>query len=400
MRGTTPFCTPRLAARTDGRPGPDLLLLRFRRVAGALAVRLAWTCPHGSIAGMQCAYRIRNLEISPGLVLAPMSGVTTSSFRRLIKELNPGCIGMLVSEFISVEAMTRQVARSLQMMHFDPSERPYCIQIFGYDIDRMQQAARMVEDAGADVVDINCGCPAPKVVRKGGGCELMRQPEHLAQVLRAVRRAVKIPLTLKMRSGWEQNHRNAVEIARIAEAEGVEALAVHGRTRVQLYRGDADWDIVREVANAVKIPVCGSGDVVDRASAELRRSGGVAGLFIGRAALFNPFVFREIVTGEPVSLRHRPALAVAILERYIELMLEEFPPQSCVGRLKQLVSQLCRYQEWRKELLRANTFEQQREILQRVRDTLEEEPSLDGFTQPIASVLSPAADSSHLSEVA
>jgi tRNA-dihydrouridine synthase B len=138
-------------------------------------------------------FNIRNIKISPGLVLAPMSGVTTSAFRRLLKSTNPGAIGLVVSEFISVEALTRQVVRSLEMMRFRPEERPVGIQIFGYDINRLRDAAMMVQDAGVDLIDLNCGCPAPKVVRKGGGCELMRIPDHLCKIVREIRRSVSIP---------------------------------------------------------------------------------------------------------------------------------------------------------------------------------------------------------------
>ena len=136
------------------------------------------------------SYAVRSIQVNPGLVLSPMSGVTTRPFRRLIKELNPGAVGLVVSEFVSVEGMTRGSRRTLEMMRFSEEERPYCVQIFGYDIDRMRDAALMVQDIGADIVDINCGCPAPKVVKRGGGCELMRQPDHLQRIIKEVRKAV------------------------------------------------------------------------------------------------------------------------------------------------------------------------------------------------------------------
>ncbi len=323
-------------------------------------------------------YKIRHISVEPGLVLAPMSGVTTCSFRQLIKECNPGCVGLLVSEFISVEALTRKVPKSLQMMRFKESERPFGIQIFGYDVWRMADAARMVQDSGADFVDINCGCPAPKVVKKGGGCELMRQPEHLAEMIRGVRKAVSIPLTLKMRSGWQETARNAVAIARIAEQEGVEALAVHGRTRVQMYRGDADWNAVREVAEAVKIPVCGSGDIVDAGSARARFDFGAAGYFIGRGALADPFVFTEIVKG-PQGLRKNEARMIQVTRRYIELMREEFTDQTICGKVKQFASQACRGFTWRKELCLAPSLTEQFEILARA----EEKAALSHISSPV-----------------
>ncbi len=324
---------------------------------------------------MKIGYQIRNIHITPGLVLSPMSGVTCSAFRRLIKELNPGSVGLVISEFISVEGLTRQSQRSLDMMRFHQSERPYGIQIFGFDPERMRDAAVMAQEAGADLVDINCGCPAPKVVKRGGGCELMRQPEHLRNLFREVRRAVTIPLTMKMRSGWDEGSRNAVEIARIAEAEGLEGITVHGRTRAQLYRGEADWSVVRAVAEAVSIPVCGSGDVVDYKSASERLEGAVAGLYIGRAALWNPLVFSEISTGAARSLRHDEGLVLDILDRYLALLREEFHDRVVVGRFKQLVSQMCRGYEWRKDLCRANKLPEQIDILARARSGMRAVPT-------------------------
>lgn len=314
------------------------------------------------------SYSVRHINVSPGLVLSPMSGVTTRPFRRLIKEYNPGAVGLVVSEFVSVEGMTRGSRRTLEMMKFSEEERPYCVQIFGYDVDRMRDAALMVQDIGADMVDINCGCPAPKVVKRGGGCELMRQPDHLRQVIREVRRAVSIPLTLKIRAGWDESSRNAIEIAKMAESEGIEALAVHGRTRAQLYRGLADWSLVQEVAEHLSIPVLGSGDVIDRASAEERLQGKVAGLFIGRASIWNPLVFGEIVSGERDTLRNNHGKMLEVLFRYIELLREDFHDSSCAGKLKQIASQMCRGANWRKPLLTLNTLEQQIELLQSVRD--------------------------------
>ncbi len=313
-------------------------------------------------------YSVRNISVSPGLVLSPMSGVTTRPFRRLIKELNPGAVGLLVSEFVSVEGMTRGSRRTMEMMRFSEEERPYCVQIFGYDVARMRDAALMVQDLGADLVDINCGCPAPKVVKRGGGCELMRQPEHLREIVSAVRKAISIPLTLKMRSGWDESSKNAIDLAKMVVGEGVEALAVHGRTRAQLYRGEADWSLVEQVADAVDVPVLGSGDVVDRVSAEQRLKGKVAGLFIGRASIWNPLVFREIMDGAPSALRGNHSLMIQVLSRYIELLREDFPESSCAGKVKQLASQMCRGAPWRKQLLTLNTLQEQERLLEMARD--------------------------------
>jgi tRNA-dihydrouridine synthase len=309
------------------------------------------------------------------------------AFRRLIKELNPGALGLVVTEFISVEALTRRVPRSLAMMRYAEMERPFCVQIFGHDVQRMRDAALMAQDAGADVVDINSGCPAPKVVRKGGGCELMRQPLHLGKIVEAVRSVLSVPLTLKMRAGWDCHSVNCVEIARICEQSGVDGLAVHGRTRTQMYRGDADWDLVWQVKRAVSVPVLGSGDIVGLESltskvlpksegdcvassdAAVQPSGvelsGVqlSGALIGRCAMQNPLVFSDITFGKQEPLRQNEARCVAILDRYSELLQEELEPKASIGKIKQLASQMLRGVPWRKSLLLAPTFAAQLEIL-------------------------------------
>ncbi|MFN8389306.1 MAG: tRNA dihydrouridine synthase DusB [Bdellovibrionota bacterium] len=324
---------------------------------------------------------IGSVAVQPNLVLAPMSGVTNIAFRRLIKELNPGAVGLVVTEFISIEGLTRANAQSLQMMRYTEGERPISIQIFGYEISRMVDAAKMVEDAGADIVDINCGCPVPKVVRKGGGCELMRQPDHLAKMLTAVKQAVKIPLTLKIRAGWDNANRNALSIGKMAEDCGVSMLAVHGRSRQDLYRGKADWTLVGEVARALKIPVIGSGDVVSFESAVRAFEQGVQGIMIGRAALSNPWVFSEIQSqltangSGAAQFQTPPASAVIdVLERYAELLLESMSTRAALGRMKQLSSQITRRIEgsapMRRELCTSGSLETMRESLKRFREEL------------------------------
>lgn len=289
-------------------------------------------------------FRVGNSIVSPALALAPMSGVTNRAFRRLIRQENPGAVGLYVTEFISIEALVRHNSRSLEMMLYDEAERPVSVQIFGADPEHMVEAAKMVEDAGADILDINCGCPVPKVVRRGGGCELMRQPEHLEHLLRLVVKAVSIPVTLKMRSGWSNESRNAVQIARLAENAGVQMLAVHGRTRKDLYRGTADWDIVRDVCRAVQVPVFGSGDVIDAESAESASRSGVQGLMIGRGALMNPWIFTDLQRHfqglEPIE--RAPQDIVHVQRRYLKLLREELPEKAVLGRLKQFATRACR----------------------------------------------------------
>jgi nifR3 family TIM-barrel protein len=277
------------------------------------------------------------LSASPPLVLAPMSGVTDMAFRRLVRQCSPGAVGLVVSEFISIEGLTRNDLRSHRMLRFHPDEHPIAIQIFGGDIDRMVEAAAIVQETGVDAVDINCGCPVPKVVKRGGGAELLRRTQHLERMLRAVRRELSVPLTLKFRTGWDEDSINCVEVAQMAESAGVAMVTVHGRTRVQLYSGSADWQLIAAVKQAVAIPVVGSGDVVNVAGARERLAiSGVDALAIGRGAMENPWLFAEIAadlagrasTPPPVDRR------IAALGRYRTLLDEQYPEKVTAARLR------------------------------------------------------------------
>ncbi len=321
-------------------------------------------------------FSIGGIAVDPNLILAPMSGVTNICFRRLIRDENPNALGLVVTEFISIEGLTRQNLRSLQMMRFRQDEHPISIQIFGHDVNRMIESAKMVEDAGADILDINSGCPVPKVVRRGGGCELMRQPEHMAKLLTAVRKNISIPLTLKIRSGWDETSKNAIEIAKMAEDCGIAMLAVHGRTRKMLYRGAADWNLVAQVAQSVSIPVVGSGDVVDFDSFQLVEQLGCAGVMIGRGALSNPWIFSEIQarrSGVPYE-RPNDLATPDVLERYSEYLREELPDKAVIGKLKQFASQVTRRVKGsaraRRALCQSSSVEEFLEVLDQWREYL------------------------------
>jgi tRNA-dihydrouridine synthase B len=287
--------------------------------------------------------RIDALSTRTNLILSPMSGVTDSSFRRLVKACSGDSVGLLVSEFIAAEGLTRDNQRTLDMLRYHESERPISIQIFGADVDRMVRAAEMVEAAGADVVDVNGGCPAPKVVKRGGGCELMRQPERLRAILRGIRHHVRIPMTVKIRSGWDAGTMNAVEIARLAEDEGAAMLAVHGRTRVQLYCGSADWDLVETIRSRVRIPVVGSGDVTSPEHALARLGSGAAdGVMIGRGAIDNPWIFAQteaLVCGRPMPAPDS-ASRLAALALFKNLLRETGDDRVFLGRFRGLA---CRF---------------------------------------------------------
>jgi tRNA-dihydrouridine synthase B len=236
--------------------------------------------------------QIRHLTIRPAAVLAPMAGVTDTLFRRVIRGLG-GC-GLLMTEFTSSEGITRSAKKTLRYLYFQEDEHPITAQLFGANPAVMAEAARMVEDLGYDAVDINLGCPAKKVV-KCGGSGLLRDLPLLEQIFKSVRGAVKIPLTVKLRAGWDENSIVAVEVARLAESLGVEAVAVHPRTRIQGYSGAADWSLIAAVKRAVKVPVIGNGDIHrPEDAARMFRETNCDAVMIGRAAASNPWIFSQM----------------------------------------------------------------------------------------------------------
>jgi tRNA-dihydrouridine synthase B len=241
---------------------------------------------------IRASYNVRDLTIAPATVLAPMAGVTDTRFRRVIRGLG-GC-GLLMTEFTSSEGITRSANKTLRYLYFQEDEHPIAAQLFGANPQVMADAARMVEDLGYDAVDINLGCPAKKVV-KCGGSGLLRDLPLLGEIFRAVRGAVRIPLTVKLRAGWDENSIVAVDVAKLAVDCGVEALAVHPRTREQGYSGRADWNLIAAVKQAVKIPVIGNGDVNTPEDAErMVAETGCDAVMIGRAAATNPWIFSQM----------------------------------------------------------------------------------------------------------
>jgi tRNA-dihydrouridine synthase B len=236
--------------------------------------------------------KIGSIDLAPPFALAPMAGMTDTAFRRLVKRRG-GC-GLVVTEMVSSEGLVRGIDRTLEYAEYPEEERPVSIQVFGGDPRKMAAAAQIVEGMGADIVDINMGCPVPKISKHNAGCSLMREPVHAAEVVRAMVDAVKIPVTVKMRAGWDANAINAPELAKRVEDAGASAVTVHGRTAAQSYSGFSDWDLIGAVAAGVSIPVFGSGDCVEPGQLLQRLQGSeVGGVLVGRGALRNPWIFEQ-----------------------------------------------------------------------------------------------------------
>jgi nifR3 family TIM-barrel protein len=225
-------------------------------------------------------------------LMAPMAGITDVVFRSLIREMGAEAV---VSELISCEGLIRGGKKTWELMAFDETERPVGIQIFGAEIPKLVEAARIVQGEGADFVDINLGCPVKKVVCDGGGAAWLRDPVALGKLLTEMKKVLRIPLTIKVRTGWDENSRNVADVVRVAAESGVAWVAIHGRTRAQGYSGLADWELIRQVAGTSAIPIIGNGDIITANDAKSKIEEGFAhAVMIGRGALKNPWIFREI----------------------------------------------------------------------------------------------------------
>lgn len=236
--------------------------------------------------------KIGKVELESNILLAPMAGVTDKAFRMIVKPFGPA---LMYTEMVSGKGLFYKSKKTADLLTADESEKPVAVQIFGHDADIMAEIANSALEYGAAVIDINMGCPAPKIVNNGDGCALMKSPETAAKVISAVCRAVDVPVTVKFRAGWDDKSINAVEFAKIAEQSGASAVTVHGRTREQFYSGTADLDIIKTVKAAVKIPVIGNGDIIDGGSAaHMLEYTGCDGIMVGRAAEGNPWIFKEI----------------------------------------------------------------------------------------------------------
>ena len=267
--------------------------------------------------------KIGSVDLASPFAIAPMAGMTDTAFRRLVKR-HGGC-GLVVTEMVSSEGLVRGIDRTLEYAEYTEEERPISIQIFGGDPDKMAAAAQIVEGMGADIVDVNMGCPVPKIAKHNAGCSLMREPAHAATVIAAMAKAVKIPVTVKMRAGWNDDHRNAPTLAKMVQDAGASAIAVHGRTAEQSYSGSADWDLVAQIAGDLTIPVFGSGDCIEPEQVVQKMRSGVEGVLVGRGVLRNPWILAQamdLMAGRamrPVTLEDRGRF----LLDYIDLLTRE-----------------------------------------------------------------------------
>ena len=267
--------------------------------------------------------KIGNVELKNNLILAPMAGVTDLPFRRIVEKFNPG---LVCAEMVSSKALFYGDEKTKSLLNTDGEKRPISMQIFGSDPETMGYSAKYVSEL-ADIVDINMGCPAPKVVKNGDGSKLLLDLSKAEEIIKAVVQNSKVPVTLKFRKGWDNNNIVACELAKIAEKNGISAITIHGRTRDEFYSGKADWDIIKKVKESVNIPVIGNGDIVDEESAkQMLEYTGVDGIMIGRGSMGNPWIFTQIEhylrTGEKLP-RPTNQEKYEILKEHIELDIRE-----------------------------------------------------------------------------
>lgn len=266
--------------------------------------------------------KIGELELGQGLILAPMAGITDLSFRRIAKSFD---VDLVTSEMVSSEGLVRNRASTKMLLQSHAEEKPLAIQLFGSDPKVVAEAARIVADEGADIIDLNMGCPVPKVVRQGAGAALLRDAETVAMLVDAVRQAVSIPVTVKTRSGWSQSKINVSEVARVAEDAGADAITIHPRTAKQGFSGSADWPLIARVKQAVNIPVIGNGDVTRPEDVgKMRKLTQCDGVMIGRGAMGNPWIFeqaRQLTKGQPL-YGPTPQERLDVVRRHLELYEE------------------------------------------------------------------------------
>ncbi len=311
--------------------------------------------------------KIGNVELENNLILAPMAGVTDKAFRKICKEFEPG---LVCTEMVSSKAIFYNDSKTKLLMNTEGEKRPISIQIFGSDDETMGVASKYVSDL-ADIVDINMGCPAPKVVKNGDGSKLMLDIEKAEKVIKSVVKNSSKPVSLKIRKGWDSNNIVAIEFAQMAENAGVKAITIHGRTRAEMYSGKADLDIIKKVKESVKIPVIGNGDIIDEESAKkMFEYTGVDGIMIGRGTFGNPWIFEKIKyyleTGEKLpEITNKEKLRV--IKNHIELELQEKEPITAIREMRKHIAwytkNMPNSSEFRSEI---NKIENKEELIEKI----------------------------------
>ena len=319
--------------------------------------------------------KISSLTLENPLILAPMAGITQLPFRRLVKE--SGC-ALVVTEMVSANGLVHKSGKTAEILAMHPDERPVSAQIFGTDPDVMREAAQMVEGMGADILDINLGCSVRKIVRQGAGVALMRDPERLELILKAIRNAVSIPATVKMRTGWERSGDQAIRVGRTAEDCGFDAVAIHPRTATQGFGGEADWSLIARLKDSVSIPVIGNGDIREPSDVlRMQSETGCDSVMIGRASIGNPWIFSQaldLIHGRPTK---EPSLSERLDTelRYIEYSVDHFGEARAVfmmrSHLAWFTKGLPHSSRFRAAVVRLKTKQNIIEVLQAYFDTLQ-----------------------------
>ena len=319
--------------------------------------------------------KIGSLTLENNTILAPLAGITNLPFRLLAKEA--GC-GMVCSEMISSHGLVYKSEKTFKMLDSTPEEKPLSIQLFGAKPDIMAEAAAIVESSGADVVDINFGCSVRKIIKTGSGAALMRTPDLAEDLLKAVRRSIRIPLTIKIRSGWDTTGEQALRISRIAEDCGVDAVAVHPRTASQLFGGRADWSIIAAVKSNVSIPVIGNGDIRSASDAvRMLDETGCDGVMIGRKAIGNPYIFSSVLarisgdTDAEDDIDHRFDLMLRYLKASVKYIGEEHACRMMRSRLGWFTKGMHKSSQFREAVKQLSSEKEGVELINAYRDELQ-----------------------------